>query len=67
MGMHKSFISYKYLSLLCSGTVLMVLTAIMGMVDPVSAGVFLGEDAVVGICLVLPLYYLASFFAVCFS
>ena len=64
---HKSFITSKYLSLLCSGTVLMVLTAIMGVLDTLIAGIFLGEDAVAGICLVLPVYAMASFFAVCFS
>ena len=53
--------------MLCSGTVLMVLTAIMGIVDTLIAGIVLGEDAVTGICLVVPIYSLASFFAVFFS
>ena len=66
-GIHRSFISSKYLSMLFSGTVLMALTAAMGLVDPLIAGVMLGEDAVAAICLVLPVYSLASFFAVCFS
>ena len=63
----KTFISSKYLSMLCSGTVLMVLMAIIGVADTLIAGIMLGEDAVTGICLVLPIYSLASFFAVGFS
>ena len=63
----RSFISSKYISMLNSGTILMVLTAVMGIADTLIAGVMLGEDAVTGICLVLPLYSLASFFAVCVS
>lgn len=53
--------------MLGSGTVLMVLTAIMGILDTLIAGIILGEEAVAGICLVLPIYSLASFFAVGFS
>lgn len=53
--------------MLCSGTVMMVLTAVMSLVDTLVAGIVLGEDAVAGICLVLPIYSFASFFAVCFS
>ena len=44
----------------------MVLTAIMGMLDTLIAGIILGEEAVAGICLVLPIDSLASFFAVGF-
>ena len=53
--------------MLLSGTVTMVLTAFMGMADTLIAGILLGEDAVAGISLVLPVYSLASFFGVCFS
>ena len=53
--------------MLCSGTILSVLTAVMGIADTLIAGTILGEDAVAGICLVLPIYSLASFFAVSFS
>ena len=67
MRMKRSFISSKYISMLCSGTVLMVLTAVMGIVDALVAGILLGEDAVAGVCLVLPVSSLTSFFAVCFS
>ena len=63
----RTFISSKYISMLLSGTVLMILTAAMGMVDTLVAGIVLGEDAVAGVCLVLPLYSLASFFSVAFS
>ena len=63
----RTFLSSKYCSMLFSGTVLMVLTALMGISDTLIAGILLGEDAVTGICLALPLFSLASFFAVCFS
>ena len=63
----RTFVSTKYRSMLCSGTVLMVLTAAMGVADTLIAGILLGETAVAGICLALPIYSLASFFAVFFS
>ena len=63
----RTFISSKYCSMLFSGTVLMVLTALMGTADTVIAGIILGENAVAGVCLALPVYALASFFAVGFS
>ena len=63
----KTFISSKYLSMLGSGTILMVLTTIMGIADTLIAGMMLGESAVSGICLALPIYSLASFFAVFLS
>ncbi len=53
--------------MLLSGTVLMVLSVIAGILDTLIAGIMLGENAVAGICLALPIYSLASFFAVCFS
>ena len=63
----KTFISSKYYALLCSGTILMVLAAILGIADTLIAGIILGETAVAGICLALPVYSLASFFAVFFT
>ncbi len=63
----RTFIWSKYTSLLFSGTVTMVLTAITGLVDTLVAGIILGEDAVAGICLVLPVWSIATFFAVCLS
>ena len=66
-GFRRTFISTKYTAMLCSGTIMMVLTAIMGIADTLIAGVILGETAVAGICLALPLYSMASFFAVFFS
>ena len=66
-GFRRSFISSKYFSMLCSGTILMVLVAIMGIADTLIAGIILGETAVAGICLALPIYSLASFFEVFFS
>ena len=65
--LQRTFVSTKYFSMLCSGTVLMVLTAIMGVADTLIAGILLGENAVAGICLALPVYSMASFFAVFFS
>ena len=66
-GFHRTFISSKYIAMLCSGTILMILTAVMGIADTLIAGIILGETAVAGICLVLPVYSMASFFAVFFS
>ena len=66
-GFRRTFISSKYIAMLCSGTILMVLTVIMGVADTLIAGMILGETAVAGICLALPLYSMASFFAVFFS
>ena len=63
----RTFISAKYISMLCSGTILMVLVAIFGVADTLIAGIILGEAAVAGICLALPIYSLASFFEVFFS
>lgn len=63
----RTFISSKYYALLCSGTILMILTAVMGVADTLIAGIILGETAVAGICLALPVFSLAGFFAVFFS
>ena len=65
--LQRTFIGTKFYSMLCSGTVLMGLTALMGIADPLIAGILLGEEAVAGISLALPIYSLASFFAVSFS
>ena len=67
LKIHRTFLSSKYLSMLLSGTVLMILTSAMCMADTLIAGIVLGEDAVSGVCLVLPVYSLASFFSVAFS
>ena len=53
--------------MLGSGTILMVLTTMMGIADTLIAGMMLGESAVSGICHALPIYSLASFFAVFLS
>ena len=57
----------KYYALLCSGTILMVLVAILGIADTLIAGIILGETAVSGICLALPVYSMAIFFTVFFT
>ena len=67
MFIKKTFISSKYNSLLLSGTFLMMLAAAIGVVDTLIAGVILGEYAVDGICLVLPIYSFANFVSVIFS
>ena len=64
---NKTFITSKYISMLFSGTLMMVLTAVIGMIDILLAATFLGEDAAAGINLVLPIYSMGSFFAVTFS
>ncbi|MDO5139610.1 MAG: MATE family efflux transporter, partial [Oscillospiraceae bacterium] len=64
---NKTFITSKYISMLFSGTLMMVLTAVIGMIDILLAATFLGEDAAAGINLVLPIYAMGSFFAVTFS
>ena len=63
----KTFISSKYFSMLLSGTAMMFLTAIMSMADTLIAGIVLGEDAMAGVTLALPLYSMASFVAVALS
>lgn len=67
MHVKKTFISSKYYSLLLSGTVLMMLAAAMNVIDTLTAGVILGEYAVDGICLALPVYSFANFVSVVFS
>ena len=64
---NKTFITSKYISMLFSGTLMMVLTAVIGMIDILLAATFLGEEAAAGINLVLPIYAMGSFFAVTFS
>ncbi len=66
-GLQRTFISSKYLSMLCGGTVMTLLTAVISIADTLIAGILLGVEAVAGICLVLPVYSLASFFAAAFT
>ena len=42
-GFRRTFISSKYIAMLNSGTILMVLTAIMGIADTLIAGVCRGN------------------------
>ena len=63
----KSFITAKYISMLFSGTVIALLSAAMFMADALIAGIMLGEAAVAGVNVVLPIYSLASFAAMVFS
>ena len=65
--MKDSFIASKYYSMLISGTLMMLLVAVMSVVDTLVAGILYGEYMVDGICLVLPIYSFASFISVFFS
>ena len=60
--MSKTFLSKKFLSLLVSGTVYMIVVPILLLSDSVIAGLVLGETSVAGISLVTPAYSLAAFF-----
>ena len=60
--MSKTFLSKKFLSLLVSGTVYMIVVPILLLSDSVIAGLVLGETSVTGISLVTPAYSLAAFF-----
>ncbi len=53
--------------MLLSGTAIMALSALMGAADTLLAGILLGEGAVAGVSLVLPVYSLAGFFGACLS
>lgn len=63
----KTFISSKFYSMLAGGIVTSFFVAFTVMADAFIAGIKLGEDAVTAINLVLPVYSLASFFALLFS
>lgn len=63
----KTFISSKFYSMLAGGILTSFFVAFTVMADAFIAGIKLGEDAVTAINLVLPVYSLASFFALLFS
>lgn len=63
----KTFISSKFFSMLTGGIVTAFFGSFTIMIDTFIAGIRLGEAAVTGINMVLPIYYLASFFALLFS
>ena len=66
--MHRStFISSKYYSLLAGGTLTALFVTAVLMADTFIAGLILGESGVAGVNLVMPIYSLASFFALLFS
>ena len=56
MSIQRTFAGSKYQSMFVSGTVMMVLTAVMGMIDTLIAGIMLGEDAVAGVFSLGPVY-----------
>ena len=63
----KTFISSKFYSMLAGGIVTSFFLTFTVMADALIAGIRLGENAVIGVNLVLPIYSLASFFALLFS
>ena len=67
MRYNKTFISSKYYTMLAGGTVTSLLVAAVVMADTFIAGLMLGERGVAGVNLVMPIYALASFFAMVFS
>ena len=67
MFSQKTFISSKYYSMLAGGILTSFIQAFVVMSDSFIAGIKLGESAVVGVNLVLPVYSFAIFFALLFS
>lgn len=63
----KTFISSKFYSMLTGGILTSFIQAFVVMSDSFIAGIKLGESAVVGVNLVLPVYSFAIFFALLFS
>ena len=63
----KTFISSKFYSMLAGGILTSFIQAFVVMSDSFIAGIKLGESAVVGVNLVLPVYSFAIFFALLFS
>ena len=62
-----TFLSKKYYSMLLGGTLTAVLTSAVAMSDMMIAGAFIGEAAVTGVNLVLPIYSVSNFFVWMFS
>ncbi|MBQ9302218.1 MATE family efflux transporter [Butyrivibrio sp.] len=67
MRRNKTFISSKYYTMLAGGTLTSLLVTAVLMADTFIAGLMLGEAGVAGVNLVMPIYSLASFFALMFS
>lgn len=63
----KTFISSKFYSMLAGGILTSFIQAFVVMSDSFIAGIRLGEDAVIGVNLVLPVYSFAVFFSLLFS
>lgn len=67
MKTKQTFMSRKFFSVLSGGTLTSVMESVLLLSDTVIAGTVLGEDAVVGISLVAPMYSLSAFFGYLFS
>ncbi len=67
MKTKQSFMSRKFYSILLGGTLTSVMVSVLLLSDTVIAGTVLGENAVVGISLVTPMYSLSAFFGYLFS
>ena len=63
----KTLISSKFYSMLAGGILTSFIQAFVVMSDSFIAGIRLGDDAVIGVNLVLPAYSFAVFFALLFS
>ena len=62
-----TLMSKKFYSLLLGGTLTMMVVSALLMSDSIIAGAVIGQDAVAGITLVMPMYSLAAFFGSVFS
>lgn len=64
---HRAFMTKKYYSMLAGGTITCVIVAVLMLSDALIAGVMIGEKAVAAVNLIMPVYSLASFFAMVFT
>ena len=57
----------KFFSMLLGGTLTMIVVSVMLISDSIIAGIFIGSDAVAGITLITPVYFISAFFGSLFS
>ena len=63
----RALMSRKFYTMLFGGTLSVMVVAVLLMVDSIIAGAIIGADAVSGITLVTPLYFMSAFFGSIFS
>lgn len=63
----KSLMVSKFFSMLLGGTLTMLAVSVMLMSDSIIAGILVGSDAVAGITLVTPIYFVSAFLGSLFS